>query len=65
MRSMYLTLWYAAVDSNIVLLDTRNTYESRIGRFVCDGVETITPDMRQFTDFPSFVERHVDGEYDP
>eukprot|EP00960_Hanusia_phi_P040790 754655-Hanusia_phi.AAC.3 len=29
------------MDKNVVLLDTRNVYESRIGKFECDGVETI------------------------
>ncbi|EKX42886.1 hypothetical protein GUITHDRAFT_141008 [Guillardia theta CCMP2712] len=45
---------------DVVLLDTRNVYESRIGKFECEGVETIVPNIRQFTDFPKFVDDNID-----
>ena len=62
--------WHEALEKaqqstdggRVVLLDTRNSYESRIGRFECagGGVETIVPDMRQFTDFPSYVDANIE-----
>lgn len=36
----------------VVLLDTRNIYETRIGGFRAPGVETIDPETRQFSDLP-------------
>lgn len=43
-------------DSNVVLLDCRNHYESRIGCF--QGA--IRPDIRKFSYFPDYVDSHVD-----
>lgn len=45
---------------DVVLLDVRNVYESRIGRFECDHVETLAPDLRHFAQFPSFVDKNLD-----
>ncbi len=42
----------ATNNSSVVLLDTRNVYETRIGRFQVPGVETVDPDTRQFSDLP-------------
>ena len=43
----------AASDrSDVVLLDTRNVYETRIGLFEAPGVPTVDPDTRQFSDLP-------------
>ncbi|CAO5681892.1 MAG: hypothetical protein HEEMFOPI_00639 [Holosporales bacterium] len=41
-------------DPNSVVIDTRNDYEFRIGRFK----NSINPDIKKFTDFPDFVEKH-------
>ena len=38
--------------SGVVLLDTRNVYETRIGVFEAPGVTTVDPDTRQFSDLP-------------
>ena len=45
---------------DVVLLDTRNVYESQIGKFECAGAETLEASTRQFTDFPKFVEDHLE-----
>lgn len=45
---------------DIVLLDARNIYESKIGNFQCDGVKTLTPDLRHFAQFPAYVDSHLD-----
>lgn len=41
-------------DPNTVIIDTRNDYEFRVGRFK----NSIDPDIKKFTDFPKFVEEH-------
>lgn len=46
-----------ALDPDVVLLDTRNYYESRIGAF--EGA--ITPAIRKFSRFPDFVDRNRDA----
>ncbi len=46
----------------MILLDTRNIYESKIGRFECDGLKTVIPDIRQFTDFPKYVDENINSE---
>ncbi|XP_062502945.1 thiosulfate sulfurtransferase/rhodanese-like domain-containing protein 2 isoform X2 [Corticium candelabrum] len=40
--------------SDVLLLDCRNYYESRIGRFV----GAVAPDIRKFSYFPEFVEQN-------
>ena len=40
---------------NVVLLDARNVYETRIGRFAAANVPTLLPQIRQFSD--SFSQR--------
>ena len=46
-----------AAESGAVLLDVRNVYESRIGRFEAPGVETLCPPIRQFSELPAWLER--------
>ncbi|GJP53805.1 hypothetical protein CLOM_g12939 [Closterium sp. NIES-68] len=47
------------VPRGMVVLDTRNVYETRIGRFVPpEGVAFIDPCIRQFSDLPAWVDRH-------
>lgn len=41
---------------DLVILDTRNTYETCIGTF--EGA--ITPDIQYFREFPKYVDEHVD-----
>ena len=40
------------IKEDVVLLDTRNIYETRIGQFEAPGVVTIDPETRQFSDLP-------------
>lgn len=42
-------------SNDIVFLDVRNFYETRIGRFESDLLPTIDPLTRQFSDFPKFI----------
>ncbi len=41
---------------DLVILDTRNTYESRIGTFK----NAITPEIDNFRDFPEYIENNID-----
>lgn len=43
-------------QKDTVILDARNEYESAIGKFH----NAITPDIRQFADFPQFVKNNLD-----
>ncbi|KAJ4773127.1 rhodanese-like domain protein [Rhynchospora pubera] len=42
----------------IVLLDARNVYETRIGKFQVPNVETLDPETRQYSDLPSWIDNH-------
>lgn len=44
-------------DPHVLLLDTRNTYESEMGTF--DGA--ITPDLATFSDFATYVREQMDS----
>ncbi|KAI8341487.1 hypothetical protein BC941DRAFT_417019 [Chlamydoabsidia padenii] len=44
----------STTDTDMVLLDTRNYYESKIGQFK----NSITPPIRKFSVFPSYVDHH-------
>lgn len=45
----------------VVLLDARNTYETRIGKFLPPkGVQTLEPNIRQYSDLPAWIDRHAD-----
>jgi predicted sulfurtransferase len=41
---------------NLVILDARNTYESRIGSFI----DAITPPLENFRDFPAYINKNKD-----
>ena len=41
---------------DVILIDVRNVYESRIGRFVSDSVKTLIPETRTFSQFPKWVD---------
>ncbi|XP_059648412.1 rhodanese-like domain-containing protein 6 [Cornus florida] len=40
----------------LVLLDARNLYETRIGKFNAPNVETLDPGIRQYSDLPSWID---------
>lgn len=42
----------------LVLLDARNLYETRIGKFQTPDVETLDPEIRQYSDLPSWIEEN-------
>ncbi|HVY01459.1 MAG TPA: rhodanese-related sulfurtransferase [Candidatus Nanoarchaeia archaeon] len=46
----FLDLYEKGED--VIVLDTRNNYESKVGKFK----NAITPDIEKFSDFPDFVE---------
>ncbi|CAO3636647.1 unnamed protein product [Cunninghamella echinulata] len=43
-------------NENTILLDTRNYYESKIGKFE----KAITPPIRKFSVFPNYINKHKD-----
>ncbi|XVE63140.1 hypothetical protein DITRI_Ditri06bG0176200 [Diplodiscus trichospermus] len=45
-----------ADDKQLVLLDARNLYETRIGKFHAPSVETLDPGIRQYSDLPSWID---------
>ena len=50
----------ATGEKTAVLLDVRNVYEARIGAFKADeGVLTVNPLTRKFSDFRGFVDQNV------
>lgn len=42
----------------LVLLDARNLYETRIGKFHTPNVETLDPAIRQYSDLPSWIDNN-------
>lgn len=50
---------HALLDSNpedLIILDGRNNYESRIGTFR----KAVTPDIDNFRDFPAYIDNHTE-----
>ncbi|CAB4315769.1 unnamed protein product [Prunus armeniaca] len=47
-------------DRELVLLDARNLYETRIGKFHTPDVETLDPGIRQYSDLPSWIDDNSD-----
>ncbi|XP_042462853.1 rhodanese-like domain-containing protein 6 isoform X1 [Zingiber officinale] len=45
-------------DKQLVLLDARNLYETRIGKFKATNVETLDPELRQYSDLASWIDQH-------
>lgn len=41
---------------DVVLLDARNLYETRVGKFQTPKVETLDPEIRQYSDLPSWID---------
>lgn len=53
--------WNALIsDPDVILIDTRNDYETKVGMF--EG--TIDPDIKIFTEFPDWVEKNLDATKD-
>ena len=56
--------WHEALSEageETVLIDTRNMYETRIGRFELDSASvTLDPECRHFSDLPSWYDRHAE-----
>ena len=48
-------------DPDVVVIDTRNTYEVEVGTFP----GAINPQTRNFREFPAFVEKNLDPETQP
>ena len=46
---------------DVVLLDVRNVYEWRIGRFQAENVPTLLPPLRQFSELPSWLGSQLDA----
>ncbi|PIA28049.1 hypothetical protein AQUCO_07300018v1 [Aquilegia coerulea] len=44
--------------NKIILLDARNVYETRIGRFQTSKVETLDPKIRQYSDLCTWIDSH-------
>lgn len=51
-----------SIDNNreLVLLDARNLYETRIGKFNTPNVATLDPGIRQYSDLPSWIDDNSD-----
>ncbi|KAK4282713.1 hypothetical protein QN277_014058 [Acacia crassicarpa] len=47
-------------EDGLVLLDARNLYETRIGKFHAPNVETLDPQVRQYSDLPSWIDCNHD-----
>ena len=60
----------ASKDDNTVLLDVRNYYEARVGRFIYGGddkaepKQAVDPFTRSFSDFKYFADREAEGYKD-
>uniref|UniRef100_A0A0D3HVR3 Rhodanese domain-containing protein n=1 Tax=Oryza barthii TaxID=65489 RepID=A0A0D3HVR3_9ORYZ len=46
--------------SEVVVLDARNIYETRIGKFRVPNVETLDPEIRQYSDLPLWIDEHAE-----
>lgn len=47
-----------SVRQKLILLDARNLYETRIGKFKISNVETLDPEIRQYSDLPAWIDEH-------
>ncbi|CAM8899728.1 unnamed protein product [Rhodiola kirilowii] len=48
------------LQKEIVLLDARNLYETRIGKFDTPNVETVDPEIRQYSDLPTWIDQNCE-----
>lgn len=42
------------------MLDARNLYETRIGKFESENVETLDPKIRQYSDLPTWIDHNAE-----
>ncbi|CAH9145007.1 unnamed protein product [Cuscuta epithymum] len=47
-------------ENRTLLLDARNLYETRIGKFSTPNVETLDPEIRQYSDLPSWIDNNAE-----
>lgn len=45
-------------QQKLLLLDARNLYETRIGKFQNPNVGTLDPEIRQYSDLPAWIDEH-------
>ncbi|XP_042487578.1 rhodanese-like domain-containing protein 6 isoform X3 [Macadamia integrifolia] len=45
-------------NRKLILLDARNLYETRIGKFQTPNVQTLDPEIRQYSDLPAWIDNH-------
>ncbi|XP_043724199.1 rhodanese-like domain-containing protein 6 isoform X2 [Telopea speciosissima] len=45
-------------NRRLILLDARNLYETRIGKFQTPNVQTLDPEIRQYSDLPAWIDNH-------
>lgn len=50
----------SAEKNEVVVVDARNMYETRIGKFNVPNVETLDPEIRQYSDLPSWIDEHTE-----
>jgi predicted sulfurtransferase len=43
-------------NNSIILLDARNVYESRVGHFCVEGIPTLLPNTRKYSDLPRVLQ---------
>ncbi|KAK7278029.1 hypothetical protein RJT34_23050 [Clitoria ternatea] len=54
-----------STKNSLVLLDARNLYETRIGKFQAPNIETLDPQVRQYSDLSSWIDdndEHLKGK---
>lgn len=49
-----------AAPEDLILLDTRNDYESRVGTFEHDSIPTVIPNTKTFREFPQFIDKNLE-----
>ncbi|KAF0887567.1 hypothetical protein E2562_002288 [Oryza meyeriana var. granulata] len=49
-----------AEKNEVVVLDARNVYETRIGKFHVPNVVTLDPEIRQYSDLPLWIDEHAE-----
>ncbi|KAK4397247.1 Rhodanese-like domain-containing protein 6 [Sesamum angolense] len=50
----------ARCDKKLTLLDARNLYETRIGKFDASDVKTLDSEIRQYSDLPSWIDNNTE-----
>lgn len=59
-REFHSVLETARDSKELVLLDARNLYETRIGKFCSPNVETLDPKIRQYSDLPDWLDKNTE-----